>query len=136
MAEATPNDARKPESVDIHVGQRIRARRKLLGITQMDLAAALGLTFQQVQKYERGANRVSASKLYAVGQALSCPAAYFFEGLDEAEEAAVNDTVAAMAGQSGGLRFAQLWLALTPHQRTSLERIAENIREACRQVAA
>jgi transcriptional regulator with XRE-family HTH domain len=58
-------------------------RRKVLGVSQERLAEALGLTFQQVQKYERGANRVSASKLYEIARFLSAPVAYFFEGLSD-----------------------------------------------------
>ncbi len=75
--------SRQPELVDSHVGARIRVRRKLLGHTQEELARALGITFQQVQKYERGSNRVSASKLYEVARFLSVPIAYFFEELPE-----------------------------------------------------
>ena len=81
----TAQNARGPKQVDEHVGARIRLRRRLLGITQQDLAVALGLTFQQVQKYERGRNRVSASKLYETARALSVHVTYFFEGLEEAE---------------------------------------------------
>ena len=73
---------RKPSHVDAHVGARIRLRRKLLGLSQQQLADKLGLTFQQVQKYERGVNRVSASKLYETAQVLSAPVTHFFEGLD------------------------------------------------------
>ena len=73
---------RKPSHVDAHVGARIRLRRKLLGLSQQQLAERLGLTFQQVQKYERGVNRVSASKLYETAQVLGAPVTHFFEGLD------------------------------------------------------
>lgn len=69
--------------IDVHVGGRIRLRRKALGITQERLAQHLGLTFQQVQKYERGANRVSASKLYEIARTLRTPIASFFEGLPD-----------------------------------------------------
>jgi transcriptional regulator with XRE-family HTH domain len=72
---------RGPNPVDLHVGARIRMRRKLLGVSQERLADQLGLTFQQVQKYERGANRVSASKLYEIARALQTSVAYFFDGL-------------------------------------------------------
>jgi transcriptional regulator with XRE-family HTH domain len=74
-------DERSPNPVDLHVGARIRLRRRLHGVSQEKLAEALGLTFQQVQKYERGANRVSASKLYEIAAALSTPVSFFFEGL-------------------------------------------------------
>ncbi|WP_158916429.1 helix-turn-helix domain-containing protein [Caulobacter sp. S45] len=77
------NDDRSPNPVDVHVGDRIRRRRRALGISQDKLAEALGLTFQQVQKYERGANRVSASKLYQVAHALHAPIPYFFDGLPD-----------------------------------------------------
>ena len=73
-----------PNPVDVHVGLRIRLRRKELGVSQEKLADAIGLTFQQVQKYERAANRVSASKLYEVARALDTSTAYFFEGLTDA----------------------------------------------------
>lgn len=81
---ATPIELERfPNPVDLHVGARIRMRRKVLGVSQEKLAEELGLTFQQVQKYERGANRVSASKLYEIARALSAPVAYFFEGLTD-----------------------------------------------------
>jgi len=70
-----------PDPVDRHVGLRIRLRRKELGVSQERLAAAIGLTFQQVQKYERAANRISASKLWQVAHALDTTVSYFFEGL-------------------------------------------------------
>ena len=74
-------DDRSPNPVDLHVGSRIRMRRKILGVSQERLADSLGLTFQQVQKYERGSNRVSASKLYEIAGALQAQVSYFFEGL-------------------------------------------------------
>src|SRR5580658_4314816 len=70
-----------PHPIDIHVGKRIRMRRLLLGMTQETLANALGLTFQQVQKYELGANRVSASRLSAMADILRVPIAFFFGDL-------------------------------------------------------
>jgi transcriptional regulator with XRE-family HTH domain len=69
----------KPNPVDIHVGSRVRLRRTLLGMSQEKLGDALGLTFQQVQKYERGANRIGASRLYDLSRVLDVPVAYFFE---------------------------------------------------------
>jgi transcriptional regulator with XRE-family HTH domain len=70
-----------PNPIDRHVGLRIRLRRKELGISQEKLAESIGLTFQQVQKYERAANRVSASKLWEVARALETSISYFYEGL-------------------------------------------------------
>ena len=75
-----------PHPVDRHVGLRIRMRRKEMGVSQERLAEALGITFQQVQKYERGANRVSASKLWEIAAALKTPVAYFFDGLSAPED--------------------------------------------------
>jgi transcriptional regulator with XRE-family HTH domain len=85
MASVDDNGA-GPHPVDRHVGLHIRMRRKALGISQEKLAESLGLTFQQVQKYERGANRVSASKLWEIARALKTNVAYFYEGLEEEME--------------------------------------------------
>ncbi len=70
-----------PDPVDVHVGKRLRQRRTLLGMSQEKLAQAFGVSFQQVQKYERGANRISASRLYLLTKILDVPVTYFFEGL-------------------------------------------------------
>jgi transcriptional regulator with XRE-family HTH domain len=80
------DEAEGPHPVDRHVGLRIRMRRKELGISQERLAEALGLTFQQVQKYERAANRVSASKLWEIARALNTSVAYFYDGAVDAAE--------------------------------------------------
>ena len=72
----------KPNSIDIHVGSRVRQRRTLLGLSQEKLASALDLTFQQVQKYERGANRIGAGRLYQLSKALDVPVTYFFDEVD------------------------------------------------------
>ena len=80
----TSEDDRTPNPVDRHVGLRIRLRRKELGVSQERLAEAIGLTFQQIQKYERAANRVSASKLWEMARALNAPIGYFYEGLADA----------------------------------------------------
>ncbi|ESQ90517.1 Cro/Cl family transcriptional regulator [Asticcacaulis sp. AC460] len=84
MDEITKTD-RGPNPVDLHVGARVRMRRKFLGMSQEGLAEVIDLTFQQVQKYERGSNRISASKLYEISRALKAPVAYFFEGYGETE---------------------------------------------------
>jgi len=70
-----------PNPIDVHVGQRIRLRRTLLGMSQEKLAEAIGLTFQQVQKYERGANRVGSSRLFDLCRVLDVSVAYFFEDM-------------------------------------------------------
>ncbi len=70
-----------PDLIDIHVGKRIKLRRTLLHISQEQLAGDIGVTFQQVQKYESGHNRVSASRLFDISRVLNCPIAYFFEDI-------------------------------------------------------
>lgn len=79
-----PPTAGNPNPVDIHVGARVRLRRTLLGMSQERLGEALGLTFQQVQKYERGANRIGASRLYDLARALQVPVGFFFDDLPDA----------------------------------------------------
>jgi transcriptional regulator with XRE-family HTH domain len=74
--------------VDVHVGKRVRHRRWLVGMTQQQLAEKVGIKFQQIQKYETGANRVSASRLWDISKVLDVPVSFFFEGLD-VEQAAV-----------------------------------------------
>src|SRR5215470_13225496 len=71
-------------ATDLHVGKRLRRRRRLLGLTQQQLAESIGIRFQQIQKYECGANRVTASRLYELAVALNVPVNYFFEGLQQA----------------------------------------------------
>lgn len=73
-------DGDEPNPVDVFVGQKLKARRTLIGMTQEKLAEATGITFQQVQKYEKGRNRLSASRIFQFSRVLSIPVAYFFEG--------------------------------------------------------
>ena len=73
-----------PNPVDVHVGARLRVRRTLLGMSQTRLGDAIGLTFQQMQKYEKGANRISASRLFALSRVLDVPIAYFFDDMPTA----------------------------------------------------
>lgn len=80
-----------PNATDIIVGQRLKERRTILGLSQQQVAQAVGLTFQQVQKYERGTNRIGASRLYMLSQVLDVPVGFFFEG-------AANDSKAKIRG--------------------------------------
>jgi transcriptional regulator with XRE-family HTH domain len=77
------------EPVDRYVGERIRQRRSMLGLTQDDLAAALGVSYQQIQKYETAANRISAGRLYQIGRRLGVDITYFFEGFQGSDAAAL-----------------------------------------------
>ena len=70
-------------AVDVHVGKRVRLRRTLMGMSQEQLGASLNITFQQVQKYERGTNRISASRLYELGRILDVQVSYFYEGMTD-----------------------------------------------------
>jgi len=83
----------KPNPIDVHVGARVRLRRTLLGMSQERLGEAIGLTFQQVQKYERGANRIGASRLYDIARVLDVAVSFFFDD--------VNAEVASMAARLG-----------------------------------
>jgi transcriptional regulator with XRE-family HTH domain len=76
--------------IDLHLGKRLRRRRRLLGLTQQQLAVAVGVRFQQIQKYECGANRISAARLWQLAEALEVPVSYFFDGLTEEDGKAGN----------------------------------------------
>jgi transcriptional regulator with XRE-family HTH domain len=77
----------KPNPIDVHVGRRLRLRRTLLGMSQERLGQLLGLTFQQIQKYERGVNRIGSSRLYELGQILDVPISFFFDDMSDGEGA-------------------------------------------------
>ena len=96
--------ADKPNPIDVHVGSRVRLRRTLLGMSQEKLGDAIGLTFQQVQKYERGANRVGASRLFELSRVLDVPVSFFFDELDPETAEAVPSVTAGAAplSPSGG----------------------------------
>lgn len=78
----SPKTSGGPNPIDVHVGGQVRARRILLGMSQEKLADGLGITFQQVQKYERGANRISASRLFNMAQILDVAVSYFYDGVE------------------------------------------------------
>jgi len=80
-----------PHPVDVLVGRRVRERRTLEGMSQMAVAINLGLSFQQLQKYEKGTNRISASRLYELAQLLDVPVSYFYEGMEEGKSAPSHD---------------------------------------------
>ncbi|HEY7989984.1 MAG TPA: helix-turn-helix domain-containing protein [Stellaceae bacterium] len=83
----------KPSPIDVHVGSRVRLRRTLLGMSQERLGNAIGLTFQQVQKYERGANRIGASRLFDLSRVLDVPVSFFFDDINPAVAASVAEGV-------------------------------------------
>jgi transcriptional regulator with XRE-family HTH domain len=85
-------------AVDIYVGTRLKQRRVSMGMSQGELAEAVGITFQQVQKYERGANRMSASRLFEFSKVLAIPVGHFFEGMEEKD----NKTTTGFAEETAG----------------------------------
>jgi transcriptional regulator with XRE-family HTH domain len=94
------------DEIDIHLGRRLRRRRRLLGLTQQELAHACGVRFQQIQKYECAANRMSAARLWQLAEVLEVPISYFYEGLIrderealEREASSSNDTMASKETQ-------------------------------------
>jgi transcriptional regulator with XRE-family HTH domain len=104
---------------DQHVGTKLRARRTKLGMSQSTLAEALGLTFQQVQKYEKGANRIGASRLHQIAQILQVPVEYFFEGLPRergprrtADDAASVQYVADYLATPDGLQLTKAFMQI------------------------
>lgn len=86
------------DNIDVHLGRRLRRRRRLLGLTQQELALACGVRFQQIQKYECAANRMSAARVWQLSEVLEVPVSYFYEGFAEAR---------AGGGEEGGELFAR-----------------------------
>ena len=96
----------KPNPIDIHVGSRVRLRRNMLGLSQEKLGEAIRLTFQQVQKYERGANRIGASRLHDLSRVLDVPVSFFFDDMDPVRRAGDPGRVCRARGRSVRLRSA------------------------------
>lgn len=112
-----PRPLEAPNAIDVHVGMRVRLRRRLMGFSQERLAAGLGLSFQQVQKYERGSNRISASKLFAISRLLEVHISYFFEGIPGAGPAETDrhaevysDIIRQMLAEPNGSMLAEAFL--------------------------
>jgi transcriptional regulator with XRE-family HTH domain len=127
---------RDPNFVDAHVGNRVRLRRQLIGMSQEKLGELLGITFQQVQKYEKGSNRVSASRLHKMSKVLSVPIQYFFEGLQEPENGsgfgeAGAEHVIDVASSAEGVQLARVLAEIeSAGRRKLLVAIAKTIAEA------
>ncbi len=112
--------------VDVHVGKRVRHRRWLIGMTQQQLAEKVGIKFQQIQKYETGANRVSASRLWDIAETLEVPVSFFFEGLEEEhKESAGNSMLPAdLMGDKEALDLVRSYYAIPENQRRRLFELA------------
>lgn len=114
-----------PHPVDEHVGKRIRHRRWLVGMTQQNLAEKVGIKFQQIQKYETGANRVSASRLWDIAEALGVEISFFFEGLEDGEGRDESSGVPAdILGDKEALDLVRSYYAIPENQRRRLFELA------------
>ncbi|MBU2992721.1 helix-turn-helix transcriptional regulator [Octadecabacter sp. 1_MG-2023] len=117
--------------VDVHVGKRIRHRRWVSGTTQQQLADQVGIKFQQIQKYETGMNRVSASRLWDIAHALSVDVSFFFEGLDAALiEADGSDMPSDVLSDKEALDLLRSYYAIPENQRRRLFDLARVLSEA------
>jgi transcriptional regulator with XRE-family HTH domain len=122
-------------AIDLHVGKRLRRRRRLLGLTQQQLAESIGIRFQQIQKYECGANRVTASRLFELSVALNVPVNYFFEGLQSMNSSPVpgapaNDLIAAdVLSQKETLELIRAYYRLGERPRRRLLDLAKALQD-------
>ena len=119
-------------AVDVHVGKRIRHRRWMNGTTQQQLAEAVGIKFQQIQKYETGMNRVSASRLWDISRVLNVPVSFFFEGLDGqgAATAEGGDVPGDILTDKEALELLRSYYAIPENQRRRLFDLARVLSEA------
>lgn len=115
--------------VDVHVGKRVRHRRWMVGMTQQQLASQVGIKFQQIQKYETGMNRVSASRLWDIAEALDAPVSYFFDGLNGEEQDAQSPTPDLLADKEA-LELVRSYYAIPENQRKQLFELARVLSDA------
>ncbi len=116
--------------VDVHVGKRIRHRRWMVGMTQQQLAEKVGIKFQQIQKYETGMNRVSASRLWEISEALSVPVGFFFEGLDSNAEKVESSLPDDILADKEALELVRSYYAIPETQRRQLFELARVLSDA------
>ena len=115
--------------VDVHVGKRIRHRRWIVGMTQQQLADQVGIKFQQIQKYETGMNRVSASRLWDISATLSVPIAFFFEGIDT-RKGQTGEVVGDILADKEALELVRSYYAIPEQQRRRLFDLARVLSDA------
>ncbi len=112
-------------AVDVHVGKRVRHRRWMVGMTQQQLAEKVGIKFQQIQKYETGMNRISASRLWDISEALNVSVSFFFEGLEgEAGEKAEETVPGDIFADKEALELVRSYYAIPEMQRRRLFELA------------
>ncbi len=114
--------------VDVHVGKRIRHRRWMIGMTQQQLADKVGIKFQQIQKYETGMNRVSASRLWDIARAVDVPVSFFFEGLHEGDQ--VESVEGDILGDKEALQLVRAYYAMPEAQRRQIFELARVLSHA------
>ena len=114
---------RRSQPIDQHVGRRMKERRVALGISQTALADRLGITFQQVQKYESGTNRMSAARIYTVSIALGCEISYLFEGITGKQPKPMFD----QAPDKGTLETVRMLMRMPAEARHSLNRFLKDV---------
>ncbi len=124
--------AKSTNAIDSHVGERVRLRRKLLGMSQASLAEALGITFQQIQKYEKGINRIGASRLLRMAEIFGVPVGFFFEngagGSGEDGARSETDPVALFMASKEGLALGKAFIAIEdPNVRQKLLALARSL---------
>ena len=121
-----------PHPVDVHVGKRIRHRRWLVGMTQQQLAESVGIKFQQIQKYETGANRVSASRLWDIADSLEVEISFFFEGLEHEGDPTrekTDNVPSDILGDKEALDLVRSYYAIPENQRRRLFDLARVLSE-------
>ncbi|MEM1362714.1 MAG: helix-turn-helix transcriptional regulator [Pseudomonadota bacterium] len=118
--------------VDIHVGKKVRHRRWMVGMTQQQLADKVGIKFQQIQKYETGMNRVSASRLWDIADSLDVPVSYFFDGLDQKQSSQENDQPSPgdLMSDREALELVRSYYAIPENQRRRLFELARVLSDA------
>jgi transcriptional regulator with XRE-family HTH domain len=126
---------RDPNYIDVHVGSRIRMRRQLINMSQERLGDLLGITFQQVQKYEKGANRISASRLFYTAKTLGVPIQFFFEGLPGMEgeglgEANQADDFTSALMTTEGIQLAKVFRDAEPGSKRLIVSLAKLIADS------
>lgn len=127
------HEAKKPNSIDVLVGTRVRLRRTTLGMSQRALAGAVGVTFQQIQKYEAGTNRIGASRLQAVAQALNVPMAYFFDDPTTPKIDGVDDLANYLSAE--GIRLNRAFIEIEdPRLRRRIIEVVSSIADAADEV--
>jgi transcriptional regulator with XRE-family HTH domain len=130
-------NGRQPHPVDVHVGGRVRFRRMILGMSQRDLAKALNLTFQQVQKYEKGTNRIGSSRLFQLSKILEVPVSYFFadssgKELDGGKLPANERKLARLLNSREGVDLVEAFTSISdPKMRQHILSFIKGISDVC-----